>query len=296
MKPSIAIVGCGRMGTALAKTLSDRSWPIIGTSSLHQASAQKVAALCHAAAATDQPWEITPGADVVFLTTPDGVIASVCNDIARHGGFSAGAVVLHCSGAHASTILSAAHQNQAWIGSMHPLQSFASVDLSRNPFRGIRAAIEGDAAAISLATRIIEDLEATPLHIATSGKPLYHAAAVVASNFLVTLMGAASRMIQQAGVSSEDALVVLKPLIDGTLANIERAGVYQALTGPVVRGDLQTIETHIRAMEETMPDILPLYRCLVHYTALLAREGNRISEDGFSVLQKVWKPQEPPVF
>ncbi len=295
MKPSIVIVGCGRMGTALAKTLSDRSWPVIGTSSLHRSSAQKVADICHAPTATDTPWEITSRADVVFLTTPDGMIASVCNDIAHHDGFAKEAVVLHCSGVHASTILEAAHRNGAWIGSMHPLQSFASVDLSQNPFKGIRVAIEGDARAVSLTTRIVEELDAMPLNIATLGKPLYHAAAVVASNFLVTLMGAALRMIEQAGVTSTEAFDVLKPLIEGTLANIGKAGVYQALTGPVVRGDLQTIETHILAMEETMPDMLPLYRCLIQYTAMMAVEGNRISDDGFSALQKIWVKKAPPI-
>jgi len=282
MKPSVGIIGCGRMGTALAKTLYDKSYPITGTASLHLTSAQKVADLCSSTAA-DQPWKITPNADIVFLTTPDSVIKSVCDEIADKGGFSPGAVVLHCSGAHASTILSAAHKNMAWIGSMHPLQSFASVDFSRNPFKGIRVAVEGDPAAVFQACHIIQELEALPLEIKTEGKPLYHAAAVVASNFLVTLMGAAFRMIHQAGVPSEEAFDVLRPLIEGTLANIDRTGVYQALTGPVVRCDIQTVETHLQAIGTAMPDLLPLYKCLVNYTALLAKEGNRISEDWLKV-------------
>ncbi len=279
MKPSVGIVGCGRMGTALAKTLIGKGHVIVGVSSLHMTSAKRLARICGISDATDRPWEITRRADVVFLTTPDGVIESVCESISRQDGFSLEAIVLHCSGAHASTILSSARKSGALIGSMHPLQSFASVDISGNPFKGIRIAIEGDPKAVSTAAQMARDLDAIPLQIITAGKPLYHAAAVVASNFLVTLVGVALRLIQQAGVPHEDAFAVLKPLIEGTLSNIDRVGVHQALTGPVVRGDVQTVETHIQAISQTMPELLSFYICLVHYTAVQARDGNRISPE-----------------
>lgn len=279
MKPSVAVIGCGRMGTVLAITLAGKGYAIAGVSSLHRTSAQRLADICGISEATDKPWEITRKADVVFLTTPDGVIESVCESISQQDGFSPEAVVFHCSGAHASTILSSARKSGASIGSMHPLQSFASVDMSQNPFKGIRVAIEGDTQAVATADQMARDLEAFPLRVITKGKPLYHAAAVVASNFLVTLMGAALRLIQQAGVPPEEAFAVLNPLIEGTLANIERVGIHQALTGPVVRGDVQTVEAHIQAITETLPDLLPFYTCLIHYTAVQAREGNRISED-----------------
>lgn len=290
MKPSIAIVGCGRMGTALAKTLSGKGYPIVGVSSLHLTSAQRLAGLCGISAATDRPWEVTQVADVVFLSTPDGVIESVCESISQQNGFLPDAVVLHCSGAHASTILASARPSGASIGSMHPLQSFASIDFTKNPFQGIRIAIEGDAQAVSVADQMARDLEAHPLQIITSGKPLYHAAAVVASNFLVTLMGAAFQFIQQAGVPSDEAFSVLKPLIEGTLANIDRVGVHQALTGPVVRGDVQTVEAHIQAIRETIPELLPFYNCMVHYTAMQAAVGNRISGDMMKTFQDMCKP------
>jgi len=279
MKPSVGIVGCGRMGTALAKTLGDKGHAIVGVSSLHLSSAQRLAGICGIPEATDLPWEITRKADVVFLTTQDGVIESVCESISKQNGFSPASVVLHCSGAHPSTILASARKSGASIGSMHPLQSFASVDITQNPFKGIRVAIEGDPKAVSAADQMARDLEAHPLQIITAGKPLYHAAAVVASNFLVTLMGVAFRLIQQAGVKPDEAFSVLKPLIEGTLANIDRVGVQQALTGPVVRGDVQTVETHIQAIADAMPELLPFYTCLVHFTAVQAAEGNRISEE-----------------
>lgn len=290
MKPSVGIVGCGRMGTALAKTLRDRGYAIAGVSSLHLESAIRLAGICGVSEATDRPWEITRKADVVFLTTPDGVIESVCESISRQDGFLTEAIVLHCSGAHASTILSSSRESGASIGSMHPLQSFASVDFSQNPFKGIRIAIEGDAKAVSAAVQMAMDLESLPLRIVTEGKPLYHASAVVASNFLVTLMGVAFRLIQQAGVPPEEAFAVLKPLIEGTLSNIDRVGVHQALTGPVVRGDVQTVETHIQAIGRTMPELLPFYTCLVQYTAAQAAEGNRITPELLKTFLDIGNP------
>lgn len=287
MKPSLAIVGCGRVGTALATFLARRGYPIVGVSSLHLTSAQKLAGRCGISEATDRPWEITRRADVVFLSTPDGVIETVCESIARQNGFSPKTAVLHCSGAHASTILNSAGHCGASIGSMHPLQSFASTEFSGNPFQGIRIAIEGDPSAVSISDQMARDLDASPLQIITAGKPLYHASAVVASNFLVTLMGVALRLIEQAGVSPDESFSVLKPLIDGTLANIDRVGVHQALTGPVVRGDVQTVESHVQSIREIMPELLPIYHSLVRYTARQAAEGRRISEDMMKTFEKM---------
>lgn len=289
MKPSIGIVGCGRMGTAMAITLGGRGYRITGVASLHLTSAHKLADLCGISEATDRPWEITRDADVVFLTTPDGVIEPVCESISHQNGFSPAGVVLHCSGAYASTILSSARMSGTSIGSMHPLQSFASVDIQKNPFQGIRVAIEGDSQAMELATQMAKDIDALPMQILTQGKPMYHAAAVVASNFLVTLIAVAFRLIQQAGVPLQEAFAVLKPLIDGTLANIDRVGVHQALTGPVVRGDVKTVETHIQAIKKTTPELLPFYTCLVRYTAVQAAEENRISSDLLKTFQDMCK-------
>ncbi len=279
MKPSVCIVGCGRLGTALAMILTDKAYPVIGVSSLSLSSAQKLAAICNIPFATDKPWEITIKADVVFLTTPDGVIESACEQISEKNGFRENSVILHCSGAHSSSILSSARKTFAKIGSMHPLQSFASVGSSRNSFEGINIAVEGDFAAVELSREIAKDLEAFPIEISTEGKPLYHAAAVVASNFLVTLIGIALKLIQDSGIPAEKAYSVLKPLVEGTLFNIGKAGIHQALTGPVIRGDIKTIETHINAIGKKSPDLLPFYNCMIKYTALEARQGERISED-----------------
>lgn len=292
MKPSVCIVGCGRLGTALAISLTEKAYPVTGVSSLNLSSAKKLAGLCNIPFATDKPWEITIKADVVFLTTPDGAIESACEQISGEKGFREDSVILHCSGAHPSSILSSARKSFAKIGSMHPLQSFASTDSYHNSFKGINVAVEGDPAAVSMASEIAKDMEAFPVEISTEGKPLYHAAAVVASNFLVTLIGISLKLIQNSGIPAEKAYLVLKPLVEGTLSNIGKVGVHQALTGPVVRGDVKTIETHINAIGKNSPDLLPFYNCLIKYTALEARKGERISEDLLKIITSLSDNQD----
>ncbi|MBA3017313.1 MAG: NAD(P)-binding domain-containing protein, partial [Proteobacteria bacterium] len=118
MKPAIAIVGCGRVGTALAKFLSEAGYRLSGLSSKSLSSAKRVAGLTGAEYFTKTPWEITKEADIVFLTTPDSAISDLCSSIAYNDGFKRDSLVLHCSGALPSTILSSAKSCGAFIGSM----------------------------------------------------------------------------------------------------------------------------------------------------------------------------------
>ena len=178
MKPSFAIIGCGRVGTALARHLSRAGYQPAGFFSRTRDSALNAAERAgNESAVFDNPWRAAANGEVVFVTTPDHSIAPVCQAIADNTGFTEKAVVLHCSGALSSNILSPASAAGASIGSMHPLQSFAAV-IEGNPFSGIKMAVEGDAAAVDSAWEMAKDLGADPFSIRTEGKTLYHAAAV----------------------------------------------------------------------------------------------------------------------
>ena len=225
MKPTIAIAGCGRLGTTLAKHLSGKGYDLLGISCRSEASLKTASELLNVKNASISAWEITKDADIVFITTPDGKIEETCKTIASNNGFKEKAIVLHCSGSLPSTILLTAGDRGATIGSVHPLQSFASPKLSGNPFDGIIMAVEGEKEAIETGRVLAKDLGAVFIKILTESKTLYHASAVVASNYLVTLMGFAFDLIGKAGISENDAMKVLKPLITGTLANIENVGV-----------------------------------------------------------------------
>jgi predicted short-subunit dehydrogenase-like oxidoreductase (DUF2520 family) len=288
MKPSYAIVGCGRVGSALAKYLAEAGYIPAGLASKSLSSAKRVADLIGSANFTDTAWEATREADIVFITTPDGAIKEACDSIAVKNGFHSGSVVLHCSAALTSTILLSAKNCGASIGSMHPLQSFASTEYSHNPFSGIVTSVEGDKKATDAASLVVADLGSDFVTIQTEAKILYHASAVVASNYLVTLLDLSLNLIHQAGVPMDDAFRGLKPLIDGTLANIEKMGVHDALTGPIARGDIQTIENHLREIGSKTPHLLPLYKILGLYTVEIVKGQGTLSDIVCGSLKKLF--------
>jgi len=290
MKPDIAIVGCGKVGTSLAFFLSGAGYRISGFFSKTMASAENAARLVDGPEPGRAAWEITREADVVLITTPDDVIADACRSIAEHDGFRKNAAVLHCSGALPSTILAPARKTGALTASMHPLQSFAAARTDINPFDGINMAVEGDGPAVAIATRMAQDLGATVHAIKTEGKTLYHAAAVAASNYLVTILDLALKMLQAAGMEPAAGFTILKPLIEGTLSNIEKIGIPDALTGPIARGDVDTVAAHIEHIVAQIPELKALYCCLGIDTAGIARAKGAIDDarvsDFLDLLQK----------
>ena len=288
MRPSFAIVGCGRVGTALAKYLAEAGYILAGLASKSLSSAKRVADLTGSVNFTDTAWEVTRKADIVFITTPDGAIKEACDSIAVKNGFNSGSVVLHCSGALTSTMLLTARNCGASIGSMHPLQSFASTEYSHNPFSGIVTSVEGDKKATDAASLVAAALGSGCVTIKTEAKILYHASAVVASNYLVTLLDLSLNLIRQAGVPADEAFRSLKPLIDGTLSNIEKLGVHDALTGPIARGDIQTIENHILEIGSETPHLLPLYKILGLYTVEIAKGKGTLSDTVCGNLKKLF--------
>lgn len=289
MKPSFAIVGCGKVGTSLGWFLSRRGYPLTGVASRHRETAEAAANRVGTAKFSDKVWEITPQADIVFITTPDGAIADTCKEILSHGGFKDGAVVLHCSGSLPSTILSSGGGGDYHIGSLHPLQSFASLKTDWNPFRGIIAAVEGDATAAAAAREIAKDLGAICLEIKTEAKSLYHASAVVASNYLVSLMDLSLRLMAAAGITGKNAISVLYPLVKGTLSNIEKVGIPEALTGPISRGDVETVADHLTEMAKATPELIPTYKSLGRHTIQLALDKETLSEEAAGELNELLK-------
>ncbi|MBW1941112.1 MAG: DUF2520 domain-containing protein [Deltaproteobacteria bacterium] len=287
MKPSFAIAGCGKVGTALGKVLISQGYRLTGLSCKNASSAQKAARILGTNHFSTVAWEITEHSDIVFISTPDSVIQETCFNIAQHKGFSQNTVVLHCSGALPSTILSAAKTCGAFTGSMHPLQSFADSKTDGNPFAGIVVSVEGDEKAVNTAREIVKDLGADFAGIKTESKILYHAAAVAASNYLVTLLDLAFNLIEEAGIARKDAFKILKPLVEGTLDNIEKAGIPAALTGPIARGDIETVTRHLDEIGQKKPELLSLYRTLGLHTIDIALSGKTISESTAKNLKKI---------
>lgn len=292
MKPTVAIVGCGTVGTAIGKLLARAGCRITGVATTSLKTAGRAAGIISAERFSDRPWGITPDADVVFITTPDDVIQSTCETIAKHNGFEKGSVVIHCSGALSSAILSPAKECGAMVATLHPLQSFASVEQAEKLVPGSFFGVEGDDAALPVVRQLVRDLGGVLVEISSEGKTLYHAAAVAASNYLVALMHLALELDRSAGMPPDVSFRALLPLIKGTLDNIAAKGIPEALTGPIARGDVDTVAAHVRAIRTHTPTLFALYRALGLYTVDLAKAKGTLREEAAEKLVALLRSRE----
>lgn len=287
-KPSIAVIGAGKVGSALAILLYGRGYKITGVSSKRMESARELAARV-GARAWGNPEEAAAEAQLVFITIPDREIPNVSELIAQRGGFRRGQVVAHTSGAHPSDELIGVKEAGAYPVSIHPLQSFADVNTAMENIPGSYFALEGDARAMPPAEQVVADLGGKAFNISARDKALYHAAACIASNYLVSLMHFSTGLYKQFGLSREEAFEALFPLIQGTINNIAKVGPVKALTGPVARGDVPTIAGHLPALAGVGPEEEMLYRMLGLYTVGVAREKGSIDDRQAYSLTKTLK-------
>lgn len=186
-----------------------------------------------------------------------------------------GAVLFHCSGARASADLAAAARAGALVASVHPIRSFADPAAVAGDFAGTFCGIEGDAAALALLEPALRRSGARPLRIDAGAKTVYHAAAVFASNYLVTLLDTSLRAYQAAGMAEHEARELLRPLVTETVANVLRLGPAAALSGPIARGDLDTVARQQQALAAWDGDAGALYAALIAPTSALALRKSR---------------------
>ncbi|EGO65089.1 Rossmann-like and DUF2520 domain-containing protein [Acetonema longum] len=266
-KPTFVIVGAGKVGTALAHALTGAGYPLIGISSRSLKSAENLAKIFSVDYA-DRAADLAAKADMVFITTPDRAIGEVVKELAASDGFQEQQVVFHVSGAAGASILAPAKQFGAAIGAMHPLKAFAGKE--KTDFTGVYFAIDGDTRAREMAEQLIAGLAGISFYVAEQYRPMYHAAACAASNYLVALMHWTIQLCRNFGLSEAEVLRAFFPLVHGTLENIQNLGTVQALSGPISRGDCRTVAAHLAVVDKQQEQ--ELYRVLGVYTLNIARQ------------------------
>jgi predicted short-subunit dehydrogenase-like oxidoreductase (DUF2520 family) len=223
-----------------------------------------------------KPQEAAQEADCILITTPDDSISSACKEIALCPAIK-DKFVFHMSGVGGLDLLEPAKKAGAAVASIHPLQSFSSIDQAIQNIPGSYFGITADKKAEKLAKKIVRALGGIPIFISDEQKPLYHAAACVASNYLVSLLNVAESFYQAIGLTEKEAKKAYLPLVYGSLRNIERSGSINALTGPIARGDFGTVRKHIAAISDILPQYASLYSSLGLLTVKIAQQKGTLN-------------------
>jgi predicted short-subunit dehydrogenase-like oxidoreductase (DUF2520 family) len=272
-----AIVGAGAVGTALARRLADRGIPVRAVLSRTADDARALADRVGAAVAGDEASALPGDVRLVLLCVPDDALALTAAALAEWREHPwARTIVGHTSGARTAAALAPLAEQGAATLSFHPLQTFAP-GTPPEAFEGIVVAVEGGDDAVLAGKGLARRLGARPVVLSAADKARYHCAAALASNGLVALMGVVEEILSSAGVN-EEASTLLAPLVEQTWTNLTESTPEGALTGPVVRGDRDTVADHLSALEDETPHLVPLYAALSTEMARLAVRSGRLDE------------------
>jgi predicted short-subunit dehydrogenase-like oxidoreductase (DUF2520 family) len=272
---TFAIIGTGMVGTAIGSLLNKAGYKVAAI--CDNSSDQLKKALPYTKGKKFQKsTDAAEQADCILITTPDDTIASACEEISLSGSLK-GKFVFHMSGAGGLDLLQSAKKAGASVASIHPLQSFSSIDQAIKNIPGSYFGVTADKKALSTAKNIVLDMGGIPVEISPEQKPLYHAAACLASNYLVTLMNTVESIYKSIGISEKDARKAYLPLVYGSLNNIEKSGSVSALTGPIARGDYGTINKHLTALHKTLPKYSSFYSALGLITVKIAEQKGTLN-------------------
>jgi predicted short-subunit dehydrogenase-like oxidoreductase (DUF2520 family) len=308
-KKNILIIGAGRLGTTLASVLatkhsSDLKVKYIASRTKESLAKAKKILGKHSREIifTKDIVEGVRDCSIIFICTPDDEIEKVCNTITKNAGSGLeGKYFIHFSGSKRLEVLNTAKKLGAHVASIHPMKSFASITDSIRTIGGTVYGITFEktqppikiANNKNLIVNIVDALGGTSVEVKNEDKPLYHAAACTASNYLVSLVNYAVEINEKIGIKPEDSLKGLLGLIESTINNIKKLGVKKALTGPIARGDTGTIKEHLASFNKNFEkgDYF-LYKVLGQATSKIAYENRWISTRTFEEFKRIFAEGE----
>ena len=253
--PIIGIVGAGAVGTALGVALSRGGWPIHAVASRDPARREQFRSLVDVTRVFADPEPILDEVELIILTVPDDVVPSLAASLRMYSGQA----MIHTSGALGAEVLAPAMAAGTQTGAFHPLVAFADTERAVAALHGATVAIEGDDQLAAMLADMAEAIGATPVRLAPGSKAAYHAAAVLAAGGVIALLDAIAELGRVAGLDEAGSLAIYGPLIEGTLGNAKALGIRAALTGPMTRGDVGTLEAHLATLGVHAPRVLDLY-------------------------------------
>jgi predicted short-subunit dehydrogenase-like oxidoreductase (DUF2520 family) len=273
--PIIGIVGAGAVGTALGLALRRAGWPIHAVASRDPGRRERFREVVAGARAYADATSLLDEVELIIVTVPDDAIARLAGRLQMY----AGQAMVHTSGLLGAEVLAPAMAAGTQIGSFHPLVAFADTERAVAALHGATIAIEGDDQLTSMLGRMAEAIGGIPVRLAPGAKSAYHAGAVLAAGGFVALLDAIAELGRVAGLDEQGALAIYGPLIEQTLGNARVLGIRAALTGPMTRGDVGTLDAHLAALREHAPAVLEVYVAAARREIELAEARGAISEE-----------------
>jgi len=286
--PGISLIGCGRVGCTVALGLQNAGYQVLSVSDVNSNAERRARRLLKL------PTEdrSSSAGDLVLIGTPDSQIESAYRLVARQ--LMPGQTVVHFSGLLPSSIFNSAPA-AGGVLALHPVMTFPTFPSALTHRRAIPAgcwfALEGNRKGIAVGKRLVPALGGRAFVIRAEQKPLFHAACAFASNFTNVVLDAAMRLAVDAGLPPRRAWRVLKPLVEATLENLGKAGPVMALTGPVERGDVETIRRHLAALRRSESGLVPLYQALSRHALEMAQKKHRLSTAQVRAMKKILSSQ-----
>lgn len=285
--PEITIIGVGGLGSSLAKALSAAGIPVKSLYNRTADKARKLAVDLNINVSGSFPSDDHELGDLIFITVADGAIQDVANRLADTTDDLSKKTIVHCSGNESAIILADLKSKGGSIASFHPLQTFTTQS-EPSDFEDIYFSLQGDKSAFPQLKQLAKQIGANTLEVTENQKSHLHVAAVLASNYLNTLLEAAVETASAGDLAPEKAKKALMPLVKRTLRNIEAQSFEEALSGPIKRGDIQTIGNHLDLLKN-QPELLLLYRILGQRTVELARKSQQIDHNTAQKMIKMLK-------
>jgi len=266
----VGVIGAGRVGAVLTAALRDHGYEVAGAAGESTASRARIATLLPGVP-VGKPSAVARSCDLLLLTVPDDMLANVVTMLSASGAIRAGQCVAHTSGRHGLEVLAPAVARGAHVLALHPAMTFTGTERDLSRLSGCVFGITAEPATAVLAERLVADLGGTAVRIPEERRSLYHAGVAHGANHLVTLVSQAMDLLRAAGV--DEPAATLRPLLSAALDNALSCGD-DALTGPIVRGDVETVRAHLGEVAAHEPDALESYVAMARATA------NRAVMDG----------------
>ncbi|MBI4243508.1 MAG: DUF2520 domain-containing protein [Planctomycetes bacterium] len=266
-KTNISIIGAGKVGKTIGYLLARKRYCINYIINKNYSSSKSACRFIGSGKALPSISSDMQQSDLIIITVPDSEIIRVCKRLTDAKAIRNGQLLIHCSGSQSSSIIKCA--KKIVVGSIHFVYSFADPSLAVKTLSGSYAVYEGDEKATSRIMAVIKDLKTIPIRIKPREKLVYHSACVFASNFVVTLESIGVKLMQGSGINELNAVKILLSLSKQTLFNIDKCGVFNALTGPVERGDVKTVLGHLKYIPRRYKSI---YKLLTRLTVDVARK------------------------